>query len=83
MTEHAITTPRLLRAAAEEIERLEDELAAVRHSFSEALRRESQTMRTMYRRGYYAGHAAGRNGQVRETAPERHARGAAGRRMRA
>jgi hypothetical protein len=77
------SAPAILRVAADEIERLEVELAAVRESFKETLRREGQTMRTMYRRGYYAGHAAGRNGQIRETAPERHARGDAGRRMRA
>lgn len=71
-----MTTPTstLLRAAADDIECLEGELEDARERVARAASLEAETVRLAYRRGYYAGHAAGRNGRARESAPERHSR---------
>jgi hypothetical protein len=68
-------TPLLLRAAADHIERLEQEIAAERERLAIKAVEESEVIRAIYRRGYFAGYAAGRNGRARETAPERRCRG--------
>jgi hypothetical protein len=38
-------------------------------------RQRAEVARLMYRKGYYAGHAAGKRGTERASNPERHARG--------
>lgn len=104
----------LLRAAADEIERLErerDELVKLNDklaayvaqledgAYTEELRKAyrdklaahvtaleegvyTEELRKAYRRGYITGHHAGIAGRIRQTAPERHARGDFGRRFR-
>lgn len=56
-----------LRHAANVIEALQAELV-------ERRTREADAFRLTYRRGYFAGHAAGRTGRLRESAPEKHCR---------
>ena len=75
-------TPLLLRAAADHIERLEQELAVAREQNTAQIVEHADAMRALYRRGYYAGHRAGAAGRARETSPERHTRGELGQRLR-
>jgi len=56
-----------LRRAADLTEALQAE-ATLRRD------RELEVLRKTYRRGYFAGHAAGRNGRPCESAPERRCR---------
>jgi hypothetical protein len=69
-----VPTSELLRAAAADIEQLESTVSDLEAKLRVTLVQQAQDLRLMYRRGYFAGHAAGRNGRALETAPERHAR---------
>jgi hypothetical protein len=54
---------------------LERENDLLRAELERLTTRSADIGRRLYRRGYLAGRAAQRRGAVRETAPERHARG--------
>jgi hypothetical protein len=64
----------LLRAAASDIERLEGEIDDLCRRLTTEEGDNREHTRQVYRRGYWAGHAAGKRGAARETSPERHAR---------
>jgi hypothetical protein len=64
----------LLRAAASDIESLEGEVDDLCRRLTAAEGDSREHARQVYRRGYFAGHAAGKRGAARETSPERHAR---------
>lgn len=51
---------------------IEKEVAEIREQYEGT---DTERLRAMYRRGYHAGHAAGRRGAVEVTNPERCSRG--------
>lgn len=60
---------------ASQVAELEAEVVRVRAMIADQVQREADIARRMYRRGYNAGHAAGRRGAPAGPHPERLARG--------
>jgi hypothetical protein len=77
---HTSGTPTILHAAADEIERLQARIDALELEVIEGA--DVEAMRLMYRRGYFAGHAAGKSGRDRDENPECKARGELRQRLR-